>query len=145
MYDEYGFDENWVHKLTKYNYNKRWFKPDRFNVYTRSLYDQDGFDMDGYNENWFRYDWVHRDTWTIYNKDWFDMNGYDKRWLDKYNNPPEKEFVIIYTQCHVCSGTWFVKMRGSHHQSWDKQSSFVMCTHCLGWGRIEKKRIEVHV
>jgi hypothetical protein len=162
MYNKYGFDKNWIHHLTKRNYNKRWFRPDKFNVYTiatyggedclsddicrkECLYDQDGFDIDGYNKDWFRCDWIHKETWTMYNKHWFDMFGYDEKKLDKYGNPPEKEYVIIYNRCHVCSGTWFVRMRWAHHQSWDKQSDHVMCINCKGWGRVEIKRIEVHV
>jgi len=101
--------------------------------------------MDGYNANWFKYDGVHKDTWKIRNKDGYDINGLDGQWLDKYGNPTEKEFVIVYKQCHTCCGTWFVKMRWSHHQSGDKASNFVMCLSCWGWWRIEKSRIEIHI
>ena len=136
MYDKYGFDEGWKHRLTGYDYNKRWFRLDRTNVYNQWwLYDQDGFDMDGHNANWFRYDGVHKDTWKIYNKDGYDINGLDDQWLDKYGNPPEKEFVIVYARCHTCCGTWFVNMQ------WFP----VMCDRCGGWWRIKKSRIEIHI
>ncbi|MFT8850941.1 hypothetical protein [Acetobacter orientalis] len=72
QYDEFGFDENGIHKKTGTKYDEEWFMKDGFDCthHDREGYDRRGYDRQGYDRQGF-------------SEVGFDRHGYDREGFNR--------------------------------------------------------------
>lgn len=101
FYDENGFDDEGINKITQTKYDKDGYDKNRLDKYgfnkegihkiTQTQFDENGFDKERLDKNGFDDKGIHKITQTTY-----DDNGFNKERLDK--NGFNKEGVHKFTQ-----------------------------------------------